>query len=48
MQGRTGEELKDLTLLGNQAAKYRTDYAPEVLETFPNKHPDNDYFVKFK
>ena len=23
------------------------DYAPEVLETFPNKHPDNDYFVKF-
>ena len=47
MQGRTGEELKDLTLLGNQAAKYRTDYAPEVLETFPNKHPDNDYFVKF-
>ena len=21
---------------------YRTDYAPDVLETFDNKHPDND------
>ena len=20
---------------------------PEVLETFDNKHPENDYFVKF-
>ena len=27
--------------------KYPSDYAPEMLETFPNKHPDNDYFVKF-
>ncbi|MBT9132073.1 MAG: NADPH-dependent 7-cyano-7-deazaguanine reductase [Firmicutes bacterium] len=25
--------------------KYRTTYAPEVLETFANKHPDNDYIV---
>lgn len=47
MQGRTQEELKDITLLGNQKTCYRTGYAPEVLETFPNKHPDNDYFVKF-
>ena len=47
MQGRTGEELKDITLLGNQNTKYETDYAPQVLETFPNKHPDHDYFVKF-
>lgn len=47
MQGRTNEELKDVTLLGNQKTKYQMDYAPEVLETFPNKHPDNDYFVKF-
>lgn len=47
MQGRTHEELKDITLLGNQKTRYQTDYAPEVLETFPNKHPDNDYFVKF-
>ncbi len=43
---RSREEMKDLTLLG-RTAKYRTDYAPEVLETFPNKHPERDYFVKF-
>ncbi|QNM15155.1 preQ(1) synthase [Fusobacterium hominis] len=40
-------ELNHLTLLGNQGVKYPQDYAPEVLETFDNKHPDNDYFVKF-
>ena len=40
-------EDKDLTLLGNKETKYSTDYAPEVLESFDNKHPDNDYFVKF-
>ncbi len=27
--------------------QYKTDYAPEVLETFTNKHPDNDYWVQF-
>ena len=26
---------------------YRMDYAPEVLETFENCHPDNDYWVQF-
>ena len=40
-------EREELTLLGNKVNKYRTDYAPEVLEKFANKHPDNDYFVKF-
>ena len=40
-------ENEGLTLLGNKAVKYKTDYAPEVLEAFDNKHPDNDYFVKF-
>ena len=24
---------------------YRMDYAPEVLETFVNKHPGNDYWA---
>jgi 7-cyano-7-deazaguanine reductase len=38
---------ENLTLLGNQKPQYKSDYAPEVLETFLNKHPDNDYFVKF-
>ena len=47
MTGRTKEETDGLTLLGNQHNVYRSDYAPEVLETFVNKHPDNDYFVKF-
>ena len=27
--------------------EYRSDYAPEVLETFENKHPENDYWVRF-
>lgn len=44
---RNGEETSGITLLGNQHTKYRDDYAPEVLETFVNKHPENDYFVKF-
>ena len=41
------EEENTITLLGNQNTKYADNYAPEVLETFLNKHPDNDYFVKF-
>ena len=41
------QQTKDLTLLGNQNVAYAQDYAPEVLETFENKHQDNDYFVKF-
>lgn len=44
--GRNKEELAGVSLLGG-ATKYKTDYAPEVLEAFTNKHPDNDYFVKF-
>ena len=47
MSGRTENERGDITLLGSNNTKYSSDYAPEVLETFPNKHPDNDYFVKF-
>ena len=36
-----------LNLLGNKNVIYKSDYAPEMLETFRNKHPENDYFVKF-
>lgn len=36
-----------LQLLGNQNVSYPTDYDPGLLETFENKHPGNDYFVKF-
>ncbi len=41
------KENENLTLLGAKKTVYSTDYAPEVLETFDNKHPENDYFVKF-
>ncbi len=47
MTGRTKDETQGLSLLGNQRTVYKSDYAPEVLETFVNKHPDNDYFVQF-
>ena len=42
---RTAEEQEGLTLLGNKRTEYRDDYAPEVLESFVNKHQDNDYMV---
>ena len=47
MTGRSKEETAGVSLLGNQNVRYPDDYAPEVLETFVNKHPVNDYFVKF-
>lgn len=37
----------NLSLLGDQSVVYPQDYTPNILETFDNKHPDNDYFVKF-
>lgn len=43
LQNRADENLK---LLGKKI-EYRSDYAPEVLETFVNRHMENDYFVKF-
>lgn len=36
-----------LTLLVPQEGQYSQDYDPSVLETFINKHPDNDYWVRF-
>lgn len=44
---RNAEETKDMTLLGAKDTKYSYGYNPEVLETFVNKHQENDYFVKF-
>ena len=44
---RTSEETKDITLLGQKNVKYEFNYRPDVLETFDNKHPDHDYWVKF-
>mgnify|MGYP000877792018 CR=1 FL=1 len=47
MQGRKTDELAGISLLGRQNTKYAMAYEPQVLEAFANKHPDNDYFVKF-
>ena len=47
MTGRSQEELSGVSLLGNRGVQYPMDYAPDVLETFINKHQDRDYFVKF-
>lgn len=41
------KNTEGLNLLGNKNTTYKSDYAPEVLEAFRNKHPENDYFVKF-
>ena len=40
---RKEEGLKEL----GRKTDYKKDYAPEVLETFVNKHPGNDYWVRF-
>jgi 7-cyano-7-deazaguanine reductase len=34
-----------ITHLGNKT-EYKLEYAPQVLEAFDNKHPNNDYWVK--
>lgn len=44
---RNEKELNGVSLLGNQNTKYQYEYDPEVLETFVNKHPENEYLVTF-
>jgi 7-cyano-7-deazaguanine reductase len=44
---RNEKELEGVSLLGNTGVKYPTEYAPEILETFKNKHPENEYLVTF-
>ncbi len=44
---RKESELEGVTLLGCQGVAYPTDYAPQLLETFENKHPENEYVVTF-
>ena len=39
-------ETEGLQALGKKT-EYRSTYAPEVLEAFENKHPENDYWVRF-
>ncbi len=40
-------EKEGLTKLGNHQVAYPATYDPGLLETFDNRHPGNDYFVKF-
>ncbi len=40
-------EKETLTKLGSERTEYKTEYDPALLESFENRHPDNDYFVKF-
>lgn len=44
---RTDEQLSGVSLLGNQNVNYEYQYNPGILETFVNKYPERDYFVKF-
>ena len=39
------KNIEGLTLLGKRGVKYPTDYNPDLLETFENKHPENEYVV---
>lgn len=40
------EKMEGITLLGNETG-YAFEYNPGILEKFENRHPGNDYFVKF-
>ncbi len=40
------EQKETFQQLGKKT-QYPSDYEPNVLERFQNRHPDNDYFVKF-
>ncbi len=44
---RSKDEISGCTLLGSAGVKYPTAYDPSILETFKNKHPDNEYLVTF-
>lgn len=44
---RTHEELRGVTRLGSTQTPYPESYAPQVLESFSNKHPTNHYWVTF-
>lgn len=47
MAGRNKKELQGVTLLGNQKNDYRFEYDPSILESFPNKNPDQVQWVTF-
>ena len=42
---RNDKELEGISHLGSNGTSYPTDYNPDLLETFENKHPENEYVV---
>jgi len=44
---RNDTEFGNVQSLGSGNTNYKTDYCPEVLEFFLNKHPVNNYMVTF-
>lgn len=44
---RSAAELEGASSLGSGATKYIYTYDPSLLETFVNKHQDNDYVITF-
>ena len=47
MKGRTKGEFKGLSHLGGKKTKYRFNYDPKLLESFPNKNPRSVQWVSF-
>ena len=47
MSNRSKEEFGSVSSLGSGNTIYKDQYDPSVLETFKNKHTDNDYTVTF-
>lgn len=46
-QPQVGPQTRGLTLLGAKSTVYSDHYTPAILESFENRHPGNDFFVKF-
>lgn len=44
---REHDQMGDVTLLGATHTEYPTDYCPDILQTFDNKHPGKEYVVTF-
>lgn len=42
---RNEKELEGISHLGSNGTKYPNDYNPGLLETFENKHPQEEYVV---
>ncbi|MDR0844572.1 MAG: NADPH-dependent 7-cyano-7-deazaguanine reductase QueF, partial [Tannerella sp.] len=41
------ERSKEESGVLGRKVEYKSNYAPEVLETFTNRHPEHDYRVRF-